>query len=90
MEQEQVKAEAEAAPSESADGALAETKETEEASPFLPVWLCLCECKHSARNMACMFFILGFGHQPTFQTHCRSLHVRCVLQLKTAVAFSCM
>jgi len=37
MEQEEVKAEAEATPSESADGASAETKETEEASPLLPV-----------------------------------------------------
>ncbi len=37
MEQEEVKAEAEVTHSESADGASAETKETEEASHVLPV-----------------------------------------------------
>lgn len=37
VEQEEVKAEAEATPSESADGASAETKQAEEASLSLPV-----------------------------------------------------
>ena len=46
MEQEEVKAEPDAAPSESPDGASAETKEAEEASPSLPIQLCLCGWNH--------------------------------------------
>lgn len=69
MEQEEVRAEAEAAPSESPDGASAETKETEEASPSLLVYsVCVDATIEHVTWFACSCanHFLGFGHQPTF------------------------